>query len=90
MADKAVTTIGTLWKPITTGVALIVMGAVGLAKIDMNTKEIARVNFEGCKKSHEVLQRLPVVETKGDQYSKDIIEIKSDLKEIKAILMGRP
>ena len=89
MVEKAVLTVGNLWKPLSTGVALLVMGAVGLAKIEMNTKEIARVNSEGCQISHGVLQRLPVVETKGDQYSRDIIEIKSDLKEIKAILMGR-
>ena len=90
MVDKAVATIGTLWKPITTIVALLVMGAVGLAKIEMNTKEIARVNIEGCKKSHEVLQRLPILETESAQYRRDIIEVKQELKDIKAILMGRP
>ena len=86
--EEAISTISNLWKPITTIVAILIMGAVGLAKIDMLEREIMRVDREGCKQSHLVLQRLPIIETESIRYREDITEIKADIKEIKSLLMS--
>ena len=67
----------------------IVTVAVQQREIEHVKNEISRVDHDGCKPSYVVRQKLPVLETKGSNYERDIVEIKADLKEIKSLLMGR-
>jgi predicted nuclease with TOPRIM domain len=80
--DQTLMTISKAWPMILCVASVIALAAVDNYRINENSQEIHRVNEEGCKKSHQVLQRLPVIETESKEYRKDIASINEKLDKM--------